>query len=176
MPTSALPSSSSLSPLVDSSSSSSASPRLRNPSPSRFETLNTSSSELALLPPSPTLTQGIHQVSDPGPLPSPLFRSRLSKHLHSHRLHIFILVFLLGSAFLLPPTQTLTQAPKEWSWSYLNRQQAFGSPWEADEIGVGKGSVANGGWDRTRSGLLVVPKDQKWLRRHPIEVLMKVSL
>ncbi|KAL7413410.1 hypothetical protein BDY24DRAFT_68579 [Mrakia frigida] len=165
MPSSALPPSSSLSPLVDKA----ASPRLRNPSPSRFETTNASSLDLAL--PSPPLTQGIHQVSDPGPLPSP--SSRLSRHLHSHRLHIFILLVLLGSAFLLPPTETLTQAPKEWSWSYLNRQQAFGSPWEADEIGVGKGSVANGGWDRTRGGLLVVPKDQKWLRRHPIEVLMK---
>jgi len=86
-----------------------------------------------------------------------------------------ILAFLLGAAYLLPPTD-VTQAPREWSWSYLNRQQAFGSPWEADEVGVGKGSVANGGWDRTRGGLLVVPKDQKWLRRHPIEVLMKVSL
>ena len=102
---------------------------------------------------------------------------RLALHLSTYRIQLVVLIALLTGAYLLPPTAVDVNDPviNYWSWSYLNRQQPPVSAWLVDDRGVEPGDVSNGGWDRDKTGLLVVPKEIHHLRRHPIEVLIKVS-
>ena len=102
---------------------------------------------------------------------------RLSHHISTYRIQLLVLVALLTTAYLLPASAVDPDEPpvNYWNWRTLNRQEAASSSWLVDTRGVTGGTVANGGWDRGKKGLLVVPKESQTMRRHPIEVLIKVS-